>query len=164
MDTADLARLQDRLDVLELIDRYALTYDSGDREGWLALFSEDANFEMRLPGREKPLASARTRDGLRSSLPSPDVFPPGVTAFHVQSGTVFDELTPTHARARTMVHVVVQTVTDDGAEATALTWARMVSCSVVFGGVYYSKFVKTGGKWLFAERIFVASPLKQHGP
>jgi hypothetical protein len=40
------ATLEARLDLLDLEGEYARTWDTGDAEGWAALFTEDGVFEM----------------------------------------------------------------------------------------------------------------------
>ncbi|MEM3085889.1 MAG: nuclear transport factor 2 family protein [Halobacteria archaeon] len=53
--------LQDRLDILDLCARYNRSVDSGDAEGWLAVWTEDGVFET-------PFGTFKGHKALRSFL------------------------------------------------------------------------------------------------
>ena len=60
-----LELLNEKMELLELITRYAFTYDSGDIDGWYDLFTDDGVFSVYLPSRKEPLLLATSKEDLR---------------------------------------------------------------------------------------------------
>jgi uncharacterized protein (TIGR02246 family) len=133
---------EDRLDIIDIIARYAECVDSGDADGYAALFTADGVVEHSagsVSGREEIRAwvadlAAQDRVGKNSRLK------------HVMGLPV---------------------VEGDGDRATARTYVtiprHMDTGEIVIrlSGVYRDECVKQDGTWLFAKRVidldFVAS-------
>jgi len=98
--------LEDKLAIQEVIAQYSYTYDAQDAEGFAALFTEDAVWELFAAGSTHPAiqldsrsaihewAMKRLRDRRRRLI-----------SRHYQSSTLFEALTAGSARTRTMVLV-----------------------------------------------------------
>lgn len=164
MAKLSLELLNEKMELLELITRYAFAYDSGDIEGWYDLFTDDGVFSVYLPSRKEPLLLATSKEDLRQQITAQQekdkvtFNSPYVTAFHLQSGTIFDELTTETASAKTMVHAFLQDCDDDlTGTLTNEDLMERLTLTPLFGGVYYSTFRKVDGEWKFSSRRFVAS-------
>ncbi len=158
---ADVTTVADKLAIHELLGHYSLAYDAGDLESWFNLWTDDGSFAVYMPSRSEPILSANGRDELIEVIKTAREdggFPDALCGFHLQSVTVFDELTPTAARIRTMVHATVQTCHDDGAdEVDGNTWFEKVESRLLFGGIYHSELAKIEDRWFFRRRVFMAS-------
>lgn len=158
--TADPATVADKLAIQELLGQYSFTYDGGDLENWFSLWTEDGSFEVYMPSRKDPILAASGRDELVEVITAArasDGFPVELSGFHLQSLTAFDELTPTSARIRTMVHATVQTCDDDGKdEVDGNTWFEKINATLLFAGIYYSDLAKLENRWFFRKRVFIA--------
>lgn len=156
-----MMRASDKLDIAETIGRYAAFFDVGDMESFYQLFTHDCLWELRVPSRKDPVASFKKQDGLRkgfdhaiSRLGEPI---PGLSTLHIQSGTVFQDLTPLEAETRTQLLILSQRWNDDGSEIDASNWHMgRLETDIPFGGIYHDKFRKVEDKWLFSERVFIA--------
>lgn len=160
----NLQNFMDKQDILELIYSYAFTFDGGNVDAWIELFTEDAYFETFIPSRTQPTLQASGKSAIlkaiqknldhnkdaRASLPY-------LSATHLQSATIFDELDETTAKVRTMVHTFMQTCSDDSvSEVHPADAFNSLSLSPLFSGIYYSSLRKVDGRWKFAGRRFVA--------
>lgn len=108
---ADPSTVADKLAIQELLGQYSFTYDAGDLESWFNLWTDDGSFEVYMPTRSDPILAASGRDELMEVITTTRAggdLPVGLCGFHLQSLTVFDDLTPESARIRTMVHATVQ--------------------------------------------------------
>jgi hypothetical protein len=130
--------VEDRLAILEIITRYSFCWDERETDAFAELFAEDAVFQtdpeapngpvIRNVGREAIREWARGRHASHDLSKN--------QARHIQTGTLFDELTPDRATTRTML-----LITRFGPELGD------------FGtGVYYDEWVKTAEGWRFASR------------
>ena len=123
-----------------MIARYSFTYDSRDPEGFARVFAADAVFEIFLPGQSRPSVRLQSRTAIREWAAQRLRERAGrFTSRHYQSGTLFDGLTPSSARTRTMLLVTHQDVRE-----TAPRSAR--------SGVYHDRWRKTQQGWRLAHR------------
>ncbi len=157
----DLATVADKLAIQELLGQYSFTYDAGDLESWFNLWTDDGSFEVYMPSRSKPILGASGKEELIDVITAARAeggFPAELCGFHLQSVTAHDELSPTSARLRTMVHATVQTCDDDGTgEVDGNTWFERVNSELLFGGIYHSELAKIEDRWFFRRRVFMAS-------
>ena len=157
----DATTVADKLAILELLGHYSFAYDAGDLESWFNLWTDDGSFEVYIPSRSEPILGANGRNELIEVITTAREdggFPDELCGFHLQSVTVFDELTPIGARIRTMVHATVQTCHDDGTgELDGNNWFEKVNSQLLFGGIYHSELAKIEDRWFFRRRVFVAS-------
>ena len=148
-------------ELLELIYAYAFSFDARQFEAWLDLWTDDAQFKIFLPTRSEPLlecSSLREIEEQVINLHRSAEPPPGSSAFHLQSGTLFDHVGENSATCRTMVHTFRQEIDDDGSGTLIQTdLLERASITPLFGGIYYSRFRKVNGVWKFSDRTFVAS-------
>ena len=129
-----------RLAILDAIARYAHAWDDRDPEAYAASFTTDAVFESRISGpggapqiqhqgRAAILAWARERAAALSDK----------RTRHTPGSTVFDELTSSAARTRTLL---LESVLRPGDETPWLTNT----------GVYLDEWRKTPDGWRLASR------------
>ena len=96
--------LADKLDILEVIARYAYTYDGRDADGFAQLFTEGGIFEVIPAGGSQPELRLETRAAIHAwVVQRHQQVVQGIHDRHYQSGTLFDVLTEEHAQTRTMV-------------------------------------------------------------
>jgi uncharacterized protein (TIGR02246 family) len=137
----NMVSLEDKLAIQEVIARYSYTYDAQDAEGFAALFTEDAVWELFASGATCPEIRLASRTAIRAWAAQRLQERRGrFTSRHYQSGVLFDELTSESARTRTMVLVTHQGVTEAAPRPTA-------------SGVYHDQWRKTHEGWRFAHRI-----------
>jgi len=125
----------DRLEILELLARYAHATDTIDAEARASVFTDDGVFDAsnsRLQGRTELLAARRPANA--SSLR------------HWVNNTVI-EGDRDAARAKTYLAVV--DTAGEGAQP-----------SIWLTGIYYDTLRKVGGRWRFAYRNFVRDDLR----
>ena len=132
-----LQELEDRIAIRELVDQYSFCADTRDAEGQMAIFTEDANFEVYMDEKiPAPTYVITGRDNLRP---------------------VFDDLNQYFS---TMHFNGQSTVKLEGGKATGTTYCRAYHLKVIDGvqklmiaGIrYYDIMVKQNGTWLFSER------------
>ncbi len=126
---------EDRLDIQELLARYAWTFDTGDVEGFVACFTHDAT--LCEDAFEEP-DIWRGTDGIRAmaefffSRPS---FP---------------------GRQHHVSHILIDGADND---ATVRSFCFVTDCKgeppfhLRFAGHYLDKVVRTDGRWQFRERL-----------
>jgi uncharacterized protein (TIGR02246 family) len=125
---------EDRLDVMDLVARYAECVDSGDAAGYAALFTPDGVVEH----------SAGTVEG-REAIES-------WVAALAQENRV--------GKASRLKHIMgLPVVRGDGDKATARTYVTIPrhmesgQIQIRLAGTYHDECVKVDGAWLFAKRV-----------
>ncbi len=93
----------DRLAILEAIQRYSYAVDSRDAEAYAALFSIRGVFEVTSAKQPQPFVHAEGRDAILDWVRETLDGWGAVQTRHHQGGTVFDELTADTARTRTIL-------------------------------------------------------------
>jgi uncharacterized protein (TIGR02246 family) len=132
--------LEDKLAIQEVIAQYAYTYDAQDAEGFAALFTEDAVWELFAPDATQPEIHLASRETIRAYAAQRLHERRGqFTSRHYQSGILFDTLTSMSATTRTMVLVTRQGATEAAPRPTV-------------SGVYHDQWRKTPEGWRFAHR------------
>ena len=132
--------LADKLDILEVIARYAYTYDGRDADGFAQLFTTDGIFEVMYAGGSQPELRLTSRAAIHAwVVQRHQQVVKGIQDRHFQSGTLFDVLTPETAQTRTMVLITHQGGTDP-------TPRPMLS------GVYHDRWHKTERGWHITHR------------
>ena len=130
--------LEDRLAILEMLGRYALADDAEDAEAYGAIFTEDGVFEVFEGAAPEPRARHLGRAAIRAWAQRRYDADEHRSRHH-QTGTVFDELTPTSARTRT---ILASTVLRAG-ESTPVVRST---------GVYTDEWAKTAAGWRLRQR------------
>lgn len=137
---------QDYEDIRQLLARYALAIDLGDRAGFLDCFTEDGSFEARgLPG-DSPNAGRHA----------------GPAVVEIFEGTFGG--CAGHARH----WASMPRITGDGQQAQMTCYLMVVRAGtmprtgILVTGLYHDELRKVGGRWLFRERVFTADPQPQH--
>jgi hypothetical protein len=132
--------LADKMDILEVIARYAYTYDGRDAGGFAALFTDGAIFEVFPSGGSRPELRLESRAAIHAwALQRHHQVVKGIQDRHYQSGTLFDVLTQEHAQTRTMVLITHQGVHDPTPRP-------------VLSGVYHDRWHKTQRGWHILQR------------
>jgi ketosteroid isomerase-like protein len=132
--------LDDRLAILECIARYSYAYDGKDADAFANHFTEDGVWELFDTGATSPAARIETRPAIREWVSALHERLGAIVTRHFQSGTLFDELTPTTARTRTMLLVTHQHGMDRTPRPTR-------------SGVYHDEWRKTPDGWRLAHRV-----------
>jgi hypothetical protein len=132
--------LADKMEILEVIARYAYTYDGRDADGFAALFTEGAIFEVIPSGGSQPELRLETRAAIHAwVVQRHQRVVQGIHDRHYQSGTLFDVLTEEHAQTCTMVLITHQGSHDPTPRP-------------VLSGVYYDHWHKTQCGWQLTQR------------
>jgi len=132
--------LADKMDILEVIARYAYTYDGRDADGFAQLFTEDGIFEAIPAGDSPPELRLESRTAIHAwVVQRHQRVVQGIHDRHYQSGTLFDVLTQEHAQTRTMVLITHQGSHDPTPRP-------------VLSGVYYDHWHKTQCGWQLTQR------------
>jgi SnoaL-like domain len=132
--------LADKLDILEVIARYAYTYDGRDADGFAQLFTDDGIFEVMYSGGSQPELRLESRAAIRAwAVQRHQQVIKGIQDRHYQSGTLFDVLTSEEAQTRTMVLITHQ----GGNDPTPRP---------VLSGVYHDRWHKTENGWHITSR------------
>ena len=105
--------LEDKLAIQEVIAQYSYTYDAQDAEGFAALFTEDAVWELFAAGSTHPAIRLESRGAIhRWAMQRLHERRGRFISRHYQSSTPFETLTTEPAWTRTMVLVTHQEVTE----------------------------------------------------
>jgi uncharacterized protein (TIGR02246 family) len=127
---ADLASVEDRLDIHELYVRYAQAIDDGEYDNWLACFTEDGVFESGRFGRHQGQEGLRKFTRIyRDSLG-------GASVLHVITNVLFK-------------------IEGDGAAGScylAYYHCKDGKIQQAAAGRYKDSLRKVNGRWLFASR------------
>jgi len=132
--------LADKMDILEVIARYAYTYDGRDADEFARLFTEDGIFEVLTAGDSHPELRLESRAVIHAwVVQRHQQVVKGIQDRHYQSGTQFDVLTPEYAQTRTMILITHQGSHDPTPRP-------------VLSGVYYDRWHKTPSGWQISQR------------
>lgn len=138
--TADaISALSSRLDIADLIAKYAVHLDAGEFDPLEALFTENAIFDITPDPGIVPVpvqGRRRIREVLEERY---RVVSQQAQRRHVMSNTVIDEFSGGHAQSRTFLTVLSIPKGGGGPELHGT-------------GVYNDRFELVDGRWLFAER------------
>ena len=135
----------DRLDIIDLIARYAHTLDSGDLDGYVANFAPDATLFNRSHGRDeiRAMVAQLYKEGRAGPLPNGDV-----AYRHFAQAMTIDGVDATHAN----VH-------------SYLLWVNMGSEPPVSSAAeYLDTMVKLDGQWYFQTRVLNRLAGRYPGP
>ncbi|MEU0569218.1 nuclear transport factor 2 family protein [Nonomuraea sp. NPDC005983] len=131
--------LEDRCAIQETIGRYAHTFDSGDAEGFVAVFTDDGIFEVVLVDQPDQRAVFQGSDELREFAQS-RMATVGHVLHHV-SGIVFDDTTAD--RPRTRATLIATRQHRDGP-------------ALVTHGTYVDDWRRTDAGWRIGHRLYLA--------
>lgn len=131
---------EDRIAIEAQIYLYAYTFDSGDFDGFAAVFTEDGVFEAYLIGHEEEAISRYEGTAELRRAAERDIGPAGTPFVHHTSGILFDALDSVETRTRAMV-VVTKQLPDGPA--------------IDNHGVYYDRWRKTAEGWRIANRRYI---------
>lgn len=133
--------IDDRLEIIDLYGRYNHRFDSGDADGWAALFTPDGTFTRRAGGGGSAPYEASGTAGLAASLRkrSEELYKKrGIR--HVVSNIVID---PTESGARGTAYVLAMRVGDQQPPLVIAT------------GRYADELTKDTQGWRFRSRTFL---------
>ena len=129
----------DRLAIRELVEAYAHCADRRDAKGQMALFTADTHFVVYMNAKDPtPSQELHSREAL---------------------APVFAELKQYDATTHFVGQSTISTLSDDRATGEAYCLAHHVTIDgstrrlMVASLRYLDTFVKTGGAWLFSERL-----------
>lgn len=129
-----------KVQIQELMYRYALTHNTDDPEGYTSLFTEDADL-MGIVGRDAILKMA---EGEVEKLGALGVSVEGDYRFGFMRtqilNPVVDIIDETHAKSIAYVQVVVPNVDSNNIP------------TILFEGTYQDEYLKVDGKWLISKR------------
>src|SRR5215469_432702 len=112
--------LEDKLAIQEAIAQYSYTYDAQDAEGFAALFTEDAMWELFAAGATHPAIRLESRAAIHGwAMRRLQERRGRFISRHHQSSTMFETLTAESAQTRTMLLVTHQDLTEAAPRPTA---------------------------------------------
>jgi hypothetical protein len=135
MNTIATLSAEDRLDIQELLARYAWTFDTGDIEGFVGCFTQDAVL-------------------CEDAFDEPDRW---VGADGVRAMAEFFFSRPSFPGRQHHVSQILIEATAEG--ATVRSFCFVTDCKgeppypVRFAGHYLDKVVRQDGRWLFRDRL-----------
>ncbi|MEV6037481.1 nuclear transport factor 2 family protein [Nonomuraea sp. NPDC052116] len=129
----------DRHEIQQTIGRYSHTFDSGDVDGWVGVFTDDGIFEVVLVGQPDQRALFQGSDELRRFAES-KMGTVGHVLHHV-SGIVFDD--PTADRPRTRATLIATRQLPDGP-------------AISTHGTYVDHWRRTEAGWRIDHRLYLA--------
>jgi len=132
MASAEPLSALDRLDIMDLIARYARTLDSGDLDGYVNNFAPDADLFERCHGREeiREYVAQLMREGRAGPLPNGEVAYRHFVGFPTIDGD----------RSGATVH-------------SYLLWINMgTNAPIQAAAEYIDQCVMVDGRWLFQRR------------
>ena len=142
-----LSEAADRLAIRELVEAYAHCADRRDAKGQMALFTADTHFVVYMDAKDpRPSQELHSREAL---------------------APVFADLNQYAATMHFVGQSTILTLTSDRATGEAYTLAHHLSINsgkrrlMVAALRYNDTFVKTGGAWLFAERLLYVDWLEE---
>jgi ketosteroid isomerase-like protein len=131
---------EDRFEIPEAIARYSHVYDSKDADGFAALFTEDAVFEVIAPGDAMPLVRLASRSSIHAWAVARQQAHGTSQDRHYQSGILFERVTAETATVRAMLLLVKQAA-DNTLPVVHLT------------GAYHDTWRKPPDGWRLAHRV-----------
>ena len=138
----------DRLEIMEVVARYAYAWDAKDAAAYAACFTEDAEFAVYTRGHEAPAISERGRDAIESwarrshsgeieGMREPDA---EERTRHAPGGVVFDALEGDTAQTRAMLF------------ETRVSGGRSTAIPQI-SGVYTDEWRRTEEGWRLSRRV-----------
>ncbi|MYI83694.1 MAG: nuclear transport factor 2 family protein [Chloroflexi bacterium] len=138
----------DRLEIMEVVARYAYAWDAKDAAAYAACFTEDAELAVYTRGREAPAISERGRDAIESwarrshsgeleGMREPDA---EERTRHAPGGVVFDALEGDAAQTRAMLF------------ETRVSGGRSTAIPQI-SGVYTDEWRRTAEGWRLSRRV-----------
>src|ERR1700689_934940 len=128
----------DRLAIRELVEAYAHCADRRDAKGQMALFTADAHFVVHMDAKDpKPSMELHSREALAQVFADLNKY---AATMHLLGQTTI--LTLTGDRGTGETYCMPHHLTVDGNSRRLMVAALR----------YTDTFVKTDGRWLFAER------------
>jgi hypothetical protein len=145
--TIDPTEAADRLAIRELVEAYAHCADRRDAMGQMALFTADTHFVVYMNAKDpKPSQELHSREALAPVFADLNQY--AATMHFVGQSTI---LSLTANRATGEAYCLAHHLTlDNGKRRLMIATLR-----------YYDTFVKTGGSWLFAERLLYVDWLEE---
>ncbi len=130
-------------EIREAIGVYAQAWDAKDIDGVLTIFTDDASWEHFVHGFEQPVFVAQSIEEIAGMAFFTFEFnTKGISTRHMQSNTLFNELSYDQASTVTTIVITHQTEGD--------TVPRLV-----FQGRYLDDWRKTEGVWKISRRRFM---------
>ena len=137
--TISLSEAADRLSIRELVEGYAHCADRRDAQGQMALFTPDTHFVVYMNAKDPtPSQELHSREALAPVFAALNQY--AATTHFLGQSTI---LTLSDDRATGEAYCLAHHVTIDGSTR------RLMVASLR----YLDTFVKTGGAWLFSERL-----------
>jgi ketosteroid isomerase-like protein len=128
----------DRLAIRELVEAYARCADRRDAKGQMSLFTPDTHFVVYMNAKDPtPSQELHSREALAPVFAALNQY--DATTHFVGQSTI---LSLSGDRATGDVYCLAHHVTVDGGKRLMVASLR-----------YLDTFVKTGGAWLFSERL-----------
>ena len=138
----------DRLEIMEMVARYAYAWDEKNAQAYAACFTEEAELEVYTRGRDAPAISERGRDAIESwarrshsgeieGMRPPD---PLERTRHAPGGVVFDALKGDTAQTRAMLF------------ETRVAGGRSTAVPQI-SGVYTDEWRRTPDGWRLSRRV-----------
>jgi hypothetical protein len=145
--TIDPTETADRLAIRELVEAYAHCADRRDVMGQMALFTADTHFVVYMNATDpKPSQELHSREALAPVFADLNQY--AATMHFVGQSTI---LSLTANRGTGEAYCLAHHLTlDNGKRRLMIATLR-----------YYDTFVKTGGSWLFAERLLYVDWLEE---
>ena len=138
----------DRLEIMELVARYAYAWDEKNAHAYAACFTDDAEFEVYTRGREAPAFRQEGRDAIErwaegmhsgelEGMRAPDALE---RTRHAPGGVVFDALEGDSAQTRAMLF------------ETRVAGGRSTPVPQI-SGVYTDEWRRTTEGWRLSRRV-----------
>ncbi len=138
----------DRLEIMELVARYAYAWDAKDAAAYAGCFTEHAEFEVYTRGHDAPAISERGREAIErwarrshsgqiEGMRAPD---PRERTRHAPGGVVFDALDGDTAQTRAMLF------------ETRVSGGRSTAIPQI-SGVYTDEWRRTAEGWRLSRRV-----------
>ena len=138
----------DRLEIMEMVARYAYAWDEKNAHAYAACFTEDAEFEVYTRGREAPAFRQEGRDAIErwakgmhsgelEGMRAPD---PLERTRHAPGGVVFDAIEGDTAQTRAMLF------------ETRVAGGRSTAVPQI-SGVYTDEWRRTPEGWRLSRRV-----------
>jgi hypothetical protein len=145
--TIDPTEAADRLAIRELVEAYAHCADRRDAIGQMALFTADTHFVVYMNATDpKPSQELHSREALAPVFADLNQY--AATMHFVGQSTI---LSLTANRGTGEAYCLAHHLTlDNGKRRLMIATLR-----------YYDTFVKTGGSWLFSERLLYVDWLEE---
>lgn len=137
----------DRLAIRELVEAYAHCADCCDAKGQMALFTPDTHFVVYMNAKD-PTPSRELHSRVALAPVFADLIKYDATTHFIGQSTIY---TLTGDRAIGEAYCLAHHVTVESEKR------RLMLASLR----YHDTFVKTGGEWLFAERLLYVDWLEE---